>query len=679
MLTGPIIVALAAAAPSAPGDANRRSPPDAIIVTGERIRRTLRETASSVTVIDARDIATAPAPDRVEQMLAMVPNVQLGSGGEGPTIRGLDSTGPTRDLPAFVGGTRPRTTMIVDGRPLSFNEFIFGVQPLWDIARIEVFRSPQTTNRGQNSIAGAIIVQTRDPSFTAGYAARAIAGDRRGRQLSLSATGPLAGSQLAYRVAGDYRFSHPASKIADQVRGADPDRDEYGLIRAKLHAHPDALPGSDFGLTLVHSRSQMPQIEGVQAPFRARRDPNPGYGTFRTNVGTATATARFSTSDALAVDALLSSGDAHVRRFAPPGLGITNIRSRDVLGEVILTLRPSPRLSGLFGASLMRTQLRQRIDLSAFVGIGRFADVQTGLGLFGEWTAQLGSKAKATAGLRYQRDRQRRAGGVVGPGADIRLDYARAFDAWLPKFSIEYALSPQISVGGLVQKAYNPGGTTLRFDTGRPDPFGAERLWDYELFARATAFGGRVSAALNLFTYDIRDAQRARTIIVLTPSGAPVTFADLSNVPRARASGLEANFDARLSATLRARFALGLLRTRITRTLPENALFAGKDFQRSPGFSASAALDWQPARAVELSAQLRHNAGYFSDDANDRARRITGSTTIDARAGWTHRGLSLFAYGRNLTDEFHLTYLFTPSFGTAGDPRELGVGVELRF
>lgn len=550
----PMIGAAGVSGPAAAGAVAPVVPP--IIVTGERTQRTLQKTTSSVFVFKAPDSGPA-VPDRADQLLAMVPNVQLGSGGEGPTIRGLDTTGPSRDLPAFLGGARPRTTVVVDGRPLSFNEFVFGVQPLWDVERVEVFRTPQTTNRGQNSIAGAIFVETKEPAAAPAYAARAIVGEQHTRQLSLLATGPLASSQVAYRVAGDYLFSHPSSKINDRVDGAAPDRDEYGLIRAKLHAWPDAIPGTDFGLTFVHSQSQMPQVEGVTLPFRARRDPNPGYGTFHTNVDSATATAHFSPSKSLAWNALISLGNTRVRRFAPPGLGITNIRSRDKLGELVVTFRPSADISGLLGASLAETRLRQQIDLTAFIGIGRFADLQTSVGLFSEWALQLGAKTTATAGLRYQRDLQRRGGRIVGPAADILLNHNRTFEAVLPKFSLEYEVTRGVSLGALAQKAYNPGGVTIRFDTGKPDEFDAERLWDYELFARATSFGEKLSAAINLFRYDLRGARRARTTIVFSPSHAPVTFADLSNVPKAVARGLEANLDAKMSKTLRAKLALG--------------------------------------------------------------------------------------------------------------------------
>lgn len=159
-----IAAALAQTAAQPAPDEAKAAKPDEIVITGERVPRTLRDTASSVEVVTRAEIERASA-DRIEQILELVPNVQVSSGGEGPTIRGQDTTGASRDLYAFLGGTRPRTTMIVDGRAVTFNEFIFGASPLWDVERVEVFRTPQTTTQGRNSIAGAIFVTTADPTF----------------------------------------------------------------------------------------------------------------------------------------------------------------------------------------------------------------------------------------------------------------------------------------------------------------------------------------------------------------------------------------------------------------------------------------------------------------------------------------------------------------------------------
>lgn len=142
VLRGLLSIGLAAAgvhSTSASADARTE-----IIVTGERISRTARQTNSSVVVFDQGAIERASA-DAIDELLASVPNIQVGSGGEAPTIRGQDATGALRDLPAFLGGARPRTTMVVDARAVSFNEFVFGTSPLWDVAQVEFFRTPQTT------------------------------------------------------------------------------------------------------------------------------------------------------------------------------------------------------------------------------------------------------------------------------------------------------------------------------------------------------------------------------------------------------------------------------------------------------------------------------------------------------------------------------------------------------
>ena len=657
-----------------------RSPPAPaeIVVTGERTSRTVRETPSSVEVFDTRSIDNAAGADRIEQILELIPNVQISSSGDGPTIRGQDTTGPTRDLPAFLGGTRPRTTLVVDGRAVGFNEFVFGRAPLWDLDRIEVFRSPQTTTQGQNSIAGAIFIKTRDPSFDRDYRARVILGDARTREVSFSATGPLSGD-VAFRLTGDLRYSRTSSRIANRLTGADPNHDAYGFLRAKLLGKPAALPGSRFELSFTRSASQRPQIEGLRPPFRERRDPLDGYGTFRTNVNSVIGTADLTLLPHLEWKTVLTGGDSRIQRFAPRGLGETRIHTRDWSAESILHWTPDGSLSGTFGASYRKADLSQRIDLSQLSGVGRFEDTQGALGIFGEASWSPDARLHLTAGLRYQRDTQRRFGELATVTLPINLDYRRTFHAWLPKVSLAYDLTRQLRLGALVQRAYNPGGTTLRFDTGAPDIFGSESLWDYEVFARAAFADGRLTANANLFTYAMRNAQRSLPIVIIAPTGSPVTFADLFNVSRANSRGAEFSVNWRPGPSFSMRLGAGLLHTRVTRAEAPYELFEGREFQRSPHLTASAAIDWRPVEQLTLSGQLRHNSHYFSDDLNRADRRVPGWTKLDVRAEYEFKRFRLFGYARNLLDHFYLSYLLSPSLATAGDPRELGLGLEARF
>jgi outer membrane receptor protein involved in Fe transport len=655
-----------------------------IVVTGERISRSQHETASSVAVADGATIDALSAPDRIEQLLQMIPNVQLGSGGEGPVIRGQDSTGAVRDLPAFLSGTRPRTTVRIDGRSATYYELAFGLTSVWDVSQVEVFRTPQTTTQGRNSIGGAIFIETREPTLDWEGRARLLAGDYDTWQASGVVSGPLADDQVAFRLSGDIRRSQTASRITSAAVGIDPNRDDSELIRFKLRTEPKGLPDTRLDLTYSHGRSQMPQLEGVRAPFEDRRDTDAGYGIFGITVDSLTGRISHEPGGGFQARATLSYGAADVRRHAPPGLGEAVIDAHDFSIEPIVQWSGSSGLMITGGLNYTRATLDQSIDLttlSTVRGTGRFADVQNSFGAFGEVLLPLASTLHLTAGLRYQRDRQVREGGLVGSKLTLPLAYDRTFTAWLPKVSLAWDISPDVRLGGLVQRASNPGGVNLNTNVsgGRVELFDDERLWDFEVFARARLAGEALTISANAFRYEMFDAQRQLTTFFIPPTGLPVPSSRIDNTPRAWTMGVEFDLAWIPSDRLELRAAAGLLDTRITQTLDPKDSMLGKQFQRSPHFSGSASLRWQPVRSVMLSASVRHNSSYFSDDRETITRRIEGSTTVDARAAWTWRSITVFGYARNLFDRFHLTYLFGNGLATAGDPREVGVGLDARF
>jgi iron complex outermembrane recepter protein len=444
-------------------------------------------------------------------------------------------------------------------------------------------------------------------------------------------------------------------------------------------AEPKTLPGMRLLTTYTHVDSTMPQIEGVRRPFEARRDPLPGYGVFATVVDSLTGVLDYPLAPALESRTTLSYGDISITRFALPGLGQTQTHSTDFSVESVLHWDPTQPVRLLGGVHYLQSQLDQYINLSAVLGEGAFDDRQHSLGLFGEMEFRPVTRVALTAGLRYQRDGQDRQGLLGGPRAGFPVDFDQSFDAWLPKFSASYRMTDDFTVGALVQRAYNPGGTTLNLDTGEQIDFGAETLWNYEVFTRTSFAGGRATLSANLFYNDISDAQRARTRAYTVPGGATAFWAEIQNVPTAESHGIEVELDYLIGSKLSLRAGLGLLDTRIVETTNPADPIQGNEFQRSPAVTASAAVDWRPTERWHLSAQGRHNSDYYSDDANTPALRITGATVLDARASYDTDHWSVFGYVRNVFDEFYLTELFSPVRGTAGKPREFGFGVEARL
>ena len=394
-----------------------------IIVTGERVKRSLKETQSSVAVFRKQDLDAMAAPDRIQDVLALVPNLLITGRRDTPTIRGQNSVGELIGLPAFLGGARPRTVMQIDGRTVTFNEFANSSEGLWDVNRVEVFRSPQTTTQGVNSIAGAIFIQTADPTYNFEGRARAIGGELRRRQLSAMASAPLIDDQLAFRVAGDLYRSLSANKLSGPVEGVDLNNDRYGLVRAKLLAEPHALPGLRVLLTVSHVKSQLPQVVGARAPYHERRDDDYEAGYFKARVNSATALITYRISPPLEWRTTLAWGDTRFRRLAPQGLGQTHINGRDRSLESILEWKPDGPVSIVGGVSLQAMDLDQFIDLTVTpLGTGSFNDHQPSSGVFGEMTWRPAQRLWLTGGLRYQMDRKRRTG-LLTTDPELPIDY----------------------------------------------------------------------------------------------------------------------------------------------------------------------------------------------------------------------------------------------------------------
>jgi iron complex outermembrane recepter protein len=681
LLAGVCAAALCSGAPALGEEPTK----EVVIVTGERVERTLGETAASVFVQTGADIDALAAPDRVEQLLALTPNVQLGAGDQGPAIRGQESTGVLQGADAFLGGTRPRATLQVDGRALGYNEFIYGLASVWDVARVEVFRGPQTTTQGRNSIAGAIFVKTEDPTFRPEAKARAIAGNYDTFQGSAAVSGPLLGDQVAGRLAVDVRrhdswvnYSGP-----DGIEGADRSADDYEVYRGKLLVRPDAAPSLDVLLTFTHVESENPQGEAIQAPFERRGYFQPGGGYWKTDVDSLVADIGYTFSDAFKLDVIAAYGDSRIDRLSTPGGGVGGVDLTDISLETILSYQPEDGpVTGLVGVYALQAQQDEAIDLSAFLGFGDFRDEQTSLGVFGEATWEALPNLYLTGGVRWQEDRQDRLGSLGLCNPDVfcfRVDYERTFSDVLPKAAVAYDISPDVRIGASAQKGFNPGGTTISFETGQQDQFEEETLWSYEAFVRSSHLDGRLRLNANAFFTDFTDAQRPQTRAVTRPDGSIALDTDVSNAPKAESYGLEAQASYQVFDNLDLGAGLGLLETEITETIDPVDPVRGKDFQRAPNVSGFLSLGWTIVPNVRLDVQARRFEDYFSDDANTPALAIDGATVIDAQASWTIGAARLFAFIRNAGDEFYMTQLYSPTFGTAGDPEEYGVGLEARF
>ncbi|KAF1071785.1 MAG: Pesticin receptor [Pseudomonas citronellolis] len=652
---------------------------DAVVVTGEKVERDLKSTASSVTVKSAREIDKLKSGDStVHEVLDDVPNVLYTDSVGAPIIRGQDSQGPNNGANVFWGGTVPRATINLDGHYQNYNEMYFGAASAWDVDSIEVYRGPQTTSQGANAIAGAIIVKTKDPSFTPEGAYQAEIGSYNTRRSALAVSGPLT-QELAGRLAVDYSardtyidYTNPSFKS----HGTDQDFRSLNL-RGKLLWMPEAIEGFSAKYTFAHGDSNRPTQENAAAPYHKLDSSTTTLPSWHQQTNTHIVDldydlqngiklfnqTQYSLSNVHRVVGVANSGDADIRQK-----NFSN-ESRINIGETQDTL------SGMAGLYLARTDSDEMLYYS---GISDFDDTKRNLGLFGETSYRLTDRWTLTTGLRYQQDHIQRSG--TSPFATSGLDYDKTFSAFLPKVSLAFALTPQWTLGGMISRGYNPGGVSLNLSSKRFEEFDDERMWNYELFARASLLDDRLHLNGNLFYMDMKDAQY--NIPVVISSG--VTQSYTINAEKAHAYGLELSADYRVLDSLTLKASAGTLRTRID-SIDANSSYAHNEFARSPGYSISFGPSWDITDRLNLNAQVRHIDGYYSDVANTKAYAIDSYTVTDSRLSYRFNNQEeLYIYAKNLFYYRSLSFMqvnraICGTIASMTHSRTLDVGVKFSF
>ncbi len=650
---------------------------DPLTVTGERVERSVYETASAVSVRTGAQIDADPSLRETNDIYDGIPNVSYtGTSGDGPTIRGIDTTGPLIGANAFLGGGRPRSTVTVDGRPLSYFEFTNGAASVFDVERVEVFSGPQTTSQGVNSIAGAIHVVTADPTFTPEAKGQVEVGNFDSRRFSAAVSGPVIEDQLAVRLSADHQHRESFAKGIPGIQGFDEDAYEYLTLRGKILLEPHALEALSTKLTLNYNTTSEPQVEFIGPPNDDLRFGPATSSGFTSEVFSATHDVSIELSDALTLSNRFTYANSTIERFANnPGAGSAEIKQDEFHEEATLRVRAMDgRLTGLLGGSLLYADVEDDSDFTAFIGLSAFEDERTSLGVFGEATFAVTDRLDVTAGLRYQRDSQEREG-FFGP---FVLDFNETFDAFLPKVAVGYDVTDDVRVGAQISRGFNPGGVSISFTTGQADEFDEETVWNYELFARSSLFDDRLQLNANLFYADYYDFQRSEIVL---SGGVPAL--EIANADRARSYGLEVSAQARATEALNLFGSVGLLDTEVTKfTAAVDPDVEGREFPRAPHLTLALGADYEVIDDLTLGARGRYTSSYFSNAANSEEFKVGSYAIFDFFAAYAFENVEAYAYLDNAFNVRHTMLelnLGGGSVATVTTPREFGAGLRVKF
>ncbi len=205
-----------------------------ITVTARRRVESLESVPVAVSVI-GRDLLDRSYTVNTQQLSLLVPALNYSSANPRNTaftIRGLGSS--VVAVSQANDGLEPGVGFYVDqvyhARPAT------AAFDFTDIDQIEVLRGPQGTLFGKNTTAGAINIATRLPSFTPEASEELSVGSYNFVQAKASASGPLFGDTVAFRISG---LSTRRDGVIRNVRtGADHNDIANQAVRGQLLIKP---------------------------------------------------------------------------------------------------------------------------------------------------------------------------------------------------------------------------------------------------------------------------------------------------------------------------------------------------------------------------------------------------------------------------------------------------------
>nr|WP_237072849.1 TonB-dependent receptor [Pseudaestuariivita rosea] len=666
------------------------------LVLGERTERTLRDTYVGIAVIDEERIKSAPATGHVNDVLTTTPNVFIEGRSEVPSIRGVQGGGPGGTVSASLTSALPRLSYVIDGvtRPVVLPNS--SGMSTWDTRQIEVLRGPQSLLRGRSAIAGAIIVETNDPSFNPEAALQfgTAIDDFHGPEYTLNGmvSGPLSES-VAGRLTFELADGSDPREIIREPEGQAVDYDNIRL-RGKLTADVDTAAGLlTLDLLAEHQEGQTPQTRNtVQTPLLTGRDLEDRVldSSVAGSLGIPTRTFDTQTS-VFSVDAGLDIGPGTLRGVVSyvddEYVSIEDqvypfpfdVSEQIVTQELIYEFGPNDRvLSGQFGGivGLSFEQREQDTDLQGLLAFlsessttsqSAFADVRYGIS--DQLTIFGGARLLHFNGEFDQSSSVATPGGLVTGEQDFEIDETEI----LPVLGLAYYFDDNTALSGSMRRGYNPGGSSVNIFTGEPFTYDSERVTTAEVSFRKELAAQRIRYGITAF-YNWHDDPQLYAELVPGNRGS----LQVINQDEGRSYGLELDAAWQASDRLRLDAALGFLETEITEASEFNPSLEGNSFGQDPNMTLSLGANYDVTSIISVDGRATYRGPHYNDF--NEVDEIGDYWIVDIGATAAFDDYEIRAFAQNLFDETGVTRLVGGgTYADVTEPLTVGLNVTRRW
>lgn len=586
---------------------------------------------------------------------------------------------------------------------------------LHNIASIEILKGPQGTLFGRNAMGGVINITSKQPDNVLRAEVESTFGNFNLQRYNFFLGGPIIKDKLFFTLGG--LFADRDGYFTNTFDGSNFDntRNGGGTLSLKYQV------SDNWSLTLMGKRYER-RIDGYLPfaandslafanPFETQQD---AVGKTKNNQNQAALTARY-TGNKLNFttvfayqdrDYVLENVDVDFTAadFNTYSLGMRGISNNNhVLTNELTFSNPagSEQFKWIAGSyafwqdapanDIIRSgEDAVVIDPTAPNQIIGLRDgTNRGIALFGQITYRPTEKIELSGGIRYDYEKRELTSQTDfaqgdNPPITISPEQTREtdFSAFSPRVSISWFASENINLYASYTRGYRVGGIN---PTDNPDFIGydPETSDNFEVGVKKDLVDKKLHLGFSTFYINRANIQSS----VFEPGSNGLRFATLSNGD-GRNIGFEINTGYLLLKGLRLRYDFGYLEAKYTRleapdyTTGDNRTLKNKTVIQSPEFTSNLAISYvRPFEVrsqyltINAYAQLTTIGEQFFDFDNEISQ--SAYTLLNTRIGASMKGIGLYFWAQNLTDERYLAFL--PFTGSAvsllGNPRTYGLSM----
>jgi iron complex outermembrane receptor protein len=652
-----------------------------VIVTATRRSENAQTVPISITALSEHSLQDSGAL-RMEDVVHAVPGLAFNenlAGNASLSIRGVSTTSSTAYLQSPVA-------LYMDEVPLlnpAAGHAVPGL-PLFDINHVEVLRGPQGTLFGSGALGGAIREITNKPDMTRYQAAteetletRAIGGPSYATNLMVNL--PVVQDKLALRVVGSYNYS--AGWIDNSTRGEKDVNHEFsGGGRAELRWTPadnlsfigtfvdESDRPSDSAYTPYYGKGYI-----ANSTLRQYSDNDTKIynlvGEYRMPWGTLTSSTSYVNRSRKELSDDTTVGDSLSGLSTPVPVTDVGLPTDDFIQEVRLASTNEHPYKWLVGGYYRSFQqkltevITQAGSGAVFASQGFPSDTLENNAstftideeaLFGEASYDITRQITATAGVRVFHESVAIAysGNGYFDGGPVDIHNSAQYTKATPKFALSYTPARDVLIYVQAAEGYRAGqgNSSPPRDpvTGQPIPaaYGPDQLWNYELGAKTSLFGHKLTIDGAIYYIDWSQIQLQQH----TPSGTVYS----ANAGSATVKGVELQIAAKPVSALEVGTSLSYDEGRMTAINPGVRALVGDQLPGSAPFTAYAYGQYNFQINDSLDGFIRADYSYtgkeFSDLNNPTSLLYGNYGSVGAQWGLKYKNFDALLFAENLGD-----------------------------